>query len=141
MNENQIRAILQCDYMTKDRYGGVYSIDELPIWQRGRVYVINTDEQDKPGEHWVAVYDNEYFDSFGFPPMDKRLIQFLPKYTYNATPLQRVLSNACGFYCVYYILQRARGNSAKDIIDVLKHSDSDFIVKHAIYDCYKPLFH
>ena len=141
MNEKQIRTILQSDYVTKDCFEDVYSIDELPTWKPGRAYVINTDEKDKPGEHWVAVYNNEYFDSYGFPPLDVRLTKFLPKFTYNATQLQRVLSNACGFYCVYYILHRARGNSAENIIDVLKHSDSDFIVKHAIYDCYKPLFY
>ena len=141
MDTHQIRAILEHDYMTKDVFRGVYAIDQLPSYQPG-MYVINTDERDEPGEHWLAVYNKEFFDSYGNPPMDNRIVKFLgPDYTYNAVPLQQELSNACGFYCVYYLLQRARGHCAEDIIELLKYSDSDFVVKHMIYDRYKPLFY
>ena len=141
MNTKQIATILKCDYVTKDIFQGVYAIDQLPSWQPG-AYVVNTDEQDKPGEHWVAVYQKEYFDSYGLPPLDTRLIDFLENdYQYNKVPLQQPLSNACGFYCVYYILERARGVKQETIIDVLKNSDSDFIVKNLIFDRYKPLFY
>jgi hypothetical protein len=74
--------------------------------------------------------------------MDVRLKDFLgPNYVYNATPLQQIFSNACGFYCVYYILHRARDCTMEDIINVLKRSDGDFIVKEFIYRHYKPLFY
>ena len=48
---------------------------------------------------------------------------------YNAALMQQLLSNACGFYCVYYILHRARGHSMVDIIDTFKRSGGDFVVK------------
>jgi hypothetical protein len=28
-------------------------------------YILNLDEASDPGTHWVAVYHNEYYDSFG----------------------------------------------------------------------------
>ena len=141
MNTQQINAILRNDYMTRRLFKGVYPIDMLPQSCEG-MYVINTDEHYRPGEHWIAVYNNEYFDSFGFPPLDVRIRHFMGStIIHNNIPLQQMLSNACGFYCVYYLLERARGRSMEDIIHVLKHSDSDYIVKNRIYTCYKPLFY
>ena len=141
MNTHQIRSILQSDYMTKHFFQGVFPIDQLPLACEG-MYVINTDEHDEPGELWVAVYNKEYFDSYGLPPTDKRLLKFLGSdFVYNNVPLQQAWSNACGFYCVYYLLERARGKSFDDIVYILRHSDSDFIVKSTIYDRYTPLFH
>ena len=58
---------------------------------------------------------------------------------YNCIELQGV-SNACGFYCVYYLLQRARGQSMEEIIDMLRKQDADFIVKNTLYERYKSLF-
>ena len=144
MNTKQINAILQCDSMTKHLYHGKFAMDCLPTLQRG-AYIINSDDHDEPGEHWLAVYNDncvEYFDSYGLAPLDVRLIDFLgDTYVYNASQLQQLFTNACGFYCVYYILHRARGYSMNDIINVLKRSDGDFIVKEFLYRHYKPLFY
>ena len=49
-------------------------MDELPALQHG-AYIINTDDHDKPGEHWLAVYfdkDVEYFDCFRLLPLNSR---------------------------------------------------------------------
>jgi hypothetical protein len=130
--------------MTKELYHGEFPMDQLPTLQPG-AYIINTDDSDGPGQHWLAVYVDddivEYFDSYGLPPCDSRLERFLGKcYVYNAIPLQQIFSNACGFYCVYYILHRARNYSMIDIINVLKKSDGDFVVKDFLYRHYKPVF-
>ena len=141
MNTLQIKAVLSHDAMTKHLFQGVYAVNMLPKTCEG-MYVINTDDHDQPGEHWVAVYNNEYFDSFGVPPLDPRIRDFMGStIIHNCVPLQQILTNACGFYCVYYLLERARGRSMEDIIHVLKHTDADFIVKNVIYDRYKPLFY
>ena len=141
MNTVQIDAILRSDFMTKHLFHGVFPMDMLPSKCEG-MYVINTDEHDEPGEHWVAVYNNEYFDSFGLPPQDDRILQFMGHdVTFNTVQMQQLLTNACGFYCVYYLLERARGNSMDDIVHVLRNSDGDFIVKERLYDCYASLFH
>ena len=140
MNTQQISAILSSDFMTKNLFHGVFAVDQLSSVCDG-MYVINSDEQDKPGEHWLAVYNKEYFDSYGFPPQDKRIIDFLGEnVVYNCVGLQHLFSNACGFYCVYYLLQRARGQSMEEIIDTLRKKDGDFIVKNTLYERYKSLF-
>lgn len=119
-------------------------MDRLPTRQPG-AYVINTDNHDEPGSHWVAVYDNgrvvEYFDSYGRAPTDPRLLKFLGmNYSFNSIVLQRLLTNACGFYCVYFLLHRVRGVSANSIVQVLKCSDGDFVVKRYVFSRFKPLF-
>ena len=47
MNTQQISAILCNDFMTKDLFQGVFSIDQLPSTCDG-MYVINADEHDEP---------------------------------------------------------------------------------------------
>lgn len=144
MNTRQIEAILKNDLGTKDIFNGVYAMDSLPELSNG-MYVINTDDHDEPGEHWVAVYCheiNEYFDSYGLLPQDFRLRNFLNnEFIYNNVKLQLLWSDACGFYCVYYLIHRARGLSMFEIIDTLKRSDGDFIVKNYVYSRYRPLFY
>ena len=122
--------------MTKHIFHDVYPVDKLPEWQPG-AYVINTDKHNEPGEHWLAVYNKEFFNSSGEPPVDDYLHTFLgDNYEFNTMALQNPLSNACGFYCCYYILKRARDISAEAILQTLKQSDSDFVVKRYIYDRY-----
>lgn len=143
MFKRQIETILGLDVATRDLFCGVYAMDQLPTRQRG-AYVINMDDHDEPGSHWVAVFDNgsvEYFDSYGYPPLDSRCLEFLGmRYSYNKIKLQKQYSNACGFYCIYLILKRARGHSADKIILNLKRTDSDFVVKNFLYSHYKPVF-
>ena len=71
MFKSQIESILKIENSTKSGFQGVFPIDLLPSRQKGS-YVINLDEHDQPGSHWVAVYDDgdkvEYFDSFGVRP-------------------------------------------------------------------------
>ena len=51
------------------RFNDVYSRNNLPKIKDG-AYVINLDEYESIGTHWIALYVNAnnivYFDSFGF---------------------------------------------------------------------------
>ena len=88
------------------------------------------------------MYDNEYFDSYGLPSQKERLWTFIgSNVAYNNVPLQQVMSNSCGFYCVYVLLECARGHSFEDIVHMLRNSGNDFIVKNMGYDRYLPLFY
>ena len=79
---------------------------------------------------------------FWTPYLDNGLVTFVgDDYVYNAAPMQQNFSNVCGFYCVYYILHRARGHSMVDIIDTLIINDGDFVVKDFLFRLYKPLFY
>ena len=56
-------------YENEPRFNGVYSRDNLPKTIKNGAYVINLDEYEDVGTHWIALYvkNNEviYFDSFG----------------------------------------------------------------------------
>lgn len=88
-------------------------------------YVINTaklGKRNRPisrnvvaGEHWVALFLNlrnktgEYFDSFGLPPIQDDVTEFIARHclhgcTYNTQILQDPTSQACGLYCIDFIL-------------------------------------
>lgn len=86
--------------------------------------IFNTDTHDKPGKHWLAVFiDNtakkvDYFDSLGKLP-NKNIASFLKhfktyKFTFNKKEHQKGGSN-CGVYSCYFIIERLKGKSFKDI--------------------------
>ena len=57
MYKNQLTSILQLDAAAKKVFRGVYAIDRLPIRaQTSAAYVINMDNHDEPGSHWIAVF-------------------------------------------------------------------------------------
>lgn len=74
--------------------------------------IINLDESNKPGSHWVAFWLNndqtgEYFDSFGSPPptnVSQALIKLAPtQIVYSKNSLQHEQSSSCGLYCIFFI--------------------------------------
>ena len=141
MYKRQIEAILKIQPSTRKIFRGVFPIDRLPIRQPG-AYVINLDKHDEPGSHWVVVIDDgkrvEYFDSYGLPPS---LTSFLgDKAVYSTVSLQPLYSNACGFYCVYYIIQRSLGIAMKDILLLLSRIDSHYVVKNMLYTNFSSIF-
>ena len=146
MNTDHMNLILKTNHLTRDCFRGVFPMDWVPsLKMEPGCYIINTDDEDEPGEHWVAVYNDngqiEYFDSYGLPPLDKRLDSFLGNnYKYNATHLQQLFTKACGFYCVYYIFHRVMNFTMEEIITVLKRSDGDHIAQDFVTRHYKPLF-
>ena len=62
-------------YKNKPRFNGVYSRDNLYKTIKNGAYVINLDEYEDAGTHWIALYvkDHEiiYFDSFGIEHVPK----------------------------------------------------------------------
>jgi len=70
---------------------GDYPVDRLPkVWTRSTAIVTNTDDHDRPEQHWVALYIDErgtgtYFDSYSLPPLDPR---FLLRFRRNSTTLK-----------------------------------------------------
>lgn len=145
MYKRQIETILRLDSNSKHSFNGVFAMNKLPAVCSNGSYVINLDDHDEPGSHWVAVWCHdgtiEYMDPFGIPPIDKRCLEFLgSNMFYNSVKLQLLLSSACGFYCVYFIIKRARGLPANAIIEILSRTESDFVVKEYIYSRFKPIF-
>ena len=109
------------------------SIDTYPA-----AYIVNTDEHDEPGQHWVAVYfpvstEAEFFDSYGHAPLyfDQRLADFVQKknVVYNTKRLQGPLSIVCGQYCLFYIMHRSRGIAPDVLLHALNLYNADVMVQ------------
>ena len=85
------------------------------------------DRHNEPGSHWVAMYFDEFgranfFDSFGRHPSQCSLYfkTFLDNHacdwSFNTRSLQSHWSAVCGQYCLYFLLQRVKGNTMSSII-------------------------
>ena len=89
-----------------------------------KAYIINTDNSDKPGEHWVALYFKDdkaiYFDSYGQPPLEDYILPFIQRNTTTGREttemLQSPWSKVCGMYCIYILHQLSRGLDLKTAI-------------------------
>ena len=93
--------------MTSSCFLGVFASNELPskipIYPSG--LIANTDPNNKPGQHWVAMFleedKEEFFDTYGLPPnfYTPRFTKFLtshPGYTErNVGTLQALNSDVC----------------------------------------------
>ena len=90
-------------------------------------FILNLDNSKSEGTHWVAIFIDpsfdqslEYFDSFGEPPTEnfmkniKKIITAINPETYlkfkvNKVKQQRVTSDLCRYYAMYFIIQRYKG--------------------------------
>ena len=94
-------------YKNEPRFNGVYSRDKLPKAIKNGAYVINLDEYEDVGTHWVALYvkNNEviYFDSFGVEHVPREIIMH-PAIEHkniktNIYRIQADNSIMCGYFC------------------------------------------
>jgi hypothetical protein len=92
-------------------------------YRRKSCYVINMDDENGGGTHWVAIYSSHsngfYFDSFATMP-PKNIINFFKRYkikwNYNRQQIQDLSSSACGYFCVYFLyFMYKNDNQKKDL--------------------------
>jgi hypothetical protein len=147
MNTKQIENLVRSDCNLSTTFDGVYASDRIPIFCDPRTaMVLNTDPHDRAGEHWVAMYINngvgEYFDSFGMQPRHAHFTNFLRRncslWTYNDTLFQSLDSDVCGYYCIWFLGERARGKSMMDIkAQFSKNTEqNDTLVKNRVEERY-----
>jgi hypothetical protein len=135
MNSNQLRAILS-QHIPESFQSGVYACDQLADIQRSTFAIIlNSDISTGPGVHWLAIYkDNtnlEFFDSFGKPiayyANSKFIKTFLQQYgnkvILNHQQLQSPLTNVCGQYCIYYLVNRINNVTLTNIVNNFSFSN------------------
>ena len=94
---------------------GCFPLDQLPNFptQFPISCIINTQTSTKVGEHWIALILTKkhcfYFDSFGLPIIDQRIIEYLnPHYTivrYSDVCIQHIESDKCGEFCIVFVTQ------------------------------------
>ena len=70
---------IQKYYQNKPKFNGVYSRNDLSKIN-DRAYIINIDEYESIGTHWIALYVNTenvaYIDSFGVEHIPKEIRKF-----------------------------------------------------------------
>lgn len=119
LNSIQLSKILERDNVTSGIFKGVFARDKLPFKiAYPTCLIFNTDKSDGPGEHWLALYYNKsgncyFYDPYGLPPdvynMKRYLHKTSKRWTWNSKQQQSLDSNLCGYFCVLFLLFKARG--------------------------------
>ena len=141
-------------YLVKAGVRGIWSgaqpanfILQFPF-QGPKFVILNTDESDGRGLHWVAVYipysgPLEFFDSLGKSPewyhdyFRDWLVSSGRGYLRNEHRYQDYGTSTCGQFCLYYGIKRLRGESMREIVQTLNARNlhrneflvSDFVCK------------
>jgi hypothetical protein len=110
----------------KLHYGGILSANHMEQIRirtmRDTFYIVNTDEQDLPGSHWVVIWIEggrvELFDSLGNDPViyGKHFITFMHRSNcqWYDCRMQSEGSMTCGLFCLAYIYMRIMFNMTSE---------------------------
>ena len=124
MNNIEINKVLRNVRL----YGGCFSCDMIPKPKRFPIaYVVNTDNSQKPGQHWIVILIDkyrkcEYFDSLGNEIFVPEIYSFINSNTKGISQqshvqLQHNSSVACGVYCIKFIIARSKRVSFEEFIN------------------------
>ena len=92
-----------------------YIQDKLPTKKPGG-YVVNLGNSNSPGSHWVAIYNDYYFDSFGVDPSIEIINFFKNDFTTNTYRIQELNSIMCGYFCIGFLNHMFDGKPYEDFI-------------------------
>jgi hypothetical protein len=113
---------LAAQFAGDKRFGGVFANDALRP-QPNKGYILNLQDSDEPGSHWVALYNGYYMDSYGCPPT-----QEIAPYVkdWNRNDYQGFSSEACGYFAIYALKQLFAGRSPYEnmIPDKYQHNEN-----------------
>ena len=135
-------------YASESRFNGVYSRDNLPKVTKKGAYVINLDEYENTGTHWIALFvkTNEviYFDIFGIEHIPEEINKFIgneqsssakarnKEIKANIFRIQAYNSIMCGYFCIEFINYMLKGKTLLDYTNLFSPNDfkkNDRIIK------------
>ena len=142
-------------YKNEPRFNGVYSRNDLPNKIKKGAYVINLDEYENTGTHWVSLFGKPkyttessssertiYFDSFGVKHIPKEINKFINNDTTKSSSLERIKSNIfriqaydsimSGYFCIEFINSMLQGKKLLDYTNLFSPNDfkkNDRIIK------------
>ena len=109
-------------------------------------YVINLDEYNDIGTHWVALYvknnDATYFDSFGVEHISNEIKKFIncKNLIVNIFRIQAYDSIKCGYFCIGFINFMFKGKTLNDYTNLFSPNDfkenDDIIMNYFINKTY-----
>ena len=125
-------------YKNEPRFNGVYSRNNLPNKIQKGAYVINLDEYENTGTHWVSLFVKikytVYFDSFGVEHIPKEINKFIGNTDIksNIFRIQAYDSITCGYFCIEFINYMLKGKTLLDYTNLFSPNDfkkNDQIIK------------
>ena len=128
-------------YINEPRFNGVYSRNNLPKAIKKGAYVINLDEYENTGMHWITLFikNNEaiYFDSFGIEHIPNEINKFIGNKIIksNIFRLQAYDSIMSGYYCMEFINYMLKGKTLLDYTNLFSPNDfkkNDQIIKRIL---------
>lgn len=129
LNTQQLASYMLNDPFIREQFGGVLALDQLQYTHlKPKIYIVNTDPQNEPGEHWFCIYLNcipEHFDPAGVIPMSivkNYLIVNGPNFLCNRQRVQSYFSETCGLYCLFYAYFRCRNYSFQSILSMFSNN-------------------
>ena len=105
MSNLKIDKILQHD----KNYIGTNSKDNVPILKNNQSTIINLQDSDKKGSHWVSYCKRNdkifYFDLYGIAFVNNFIKNQYPnhKFISNIYRIQSIDSNQCGRFCILFV--------------------------------------
>ena len=124
-------------YKNEPRFNGVYSRNNLPNKIKKGAYVINLDEHENAGTHWVSLFVKTkytvYFDSFGVEHIPKEINKFIRnEIKSNIFRIQVYDSIMCGYFCIEFVNDMLKGKTLLDYTNLFSPNDfkkNDQVIK------------
>ena len=125
-------------YKNEPRFNGVYSRNNLPNKIKKGAYVINLDEYENTGTHWVSLFVKPkytvYFDSFVVEHIPKEINKFIrsKEIKSNIFRIQGYDSIMCGYFCIEFIYYMLKDKKLLDYTNLFSPNDfkkNDQIIK------------
>ena len=107
----------------------MYSRNNLPNKIKKGAYVINLDEYENMGTHWVSLFVKPkyavYFDSFGVEHITKEINKFIGNKKIKASifRIQAYDSIMCGYFCIEFINYMLKGKKLLDYTNLFSPND------------------
>ena len=133
-------------YKNEPRFNGVYSRYNLPNKIKKGPYIINLDEYENTGTHWVSLFVKTkytvYFDSFGVEHIPKEINKFIRSKELGYAVRNEIKSNIfriqaydpimCGYFCIEFINYILKGKKLLDYTNLFSPNDfkkNDQVIK------------
>ena len=125
-------------YKNEPRFNGVYSRNNLPNKIKKGAYVINLDEYENTGTHWVSLFVKAnkviYFDSFGIEHIPEEINKFIgnKKIKAHIFRIQAYDSIMCIYFCIEFINYMLKGKKLLDYTNLFSPNDfkeNDQVIK------------
>ena len=116
-------------FANEPRFNGVYSRNNLPNKIKKGAYVINLDEYENIGTHWISLFVKPkytvYFDSFGVEYIPKEINKFIGnnEIKSNTFIIRAYDSIMRGYFCIEFINYMLKGKILLDYTNLLSPND------------------